>query len=168
MNCEVLQKALKQLGSIFYIYIALVAIYRGIIYFTKKGGERAELPLNSVTEAIVINRKKYLPSNTVYLFPGVGGRERYRDTKSVREIIKSQTNIAVTNHDLRRTFKSLGTELGINQVLIDELLTHAREGVDAHYIHPSMTRLREASQKIADHILVQANTDVPKVLSECW
>lgn len=135
---------------------------------TKKGGERAKLPLNSVTESIALNRKKYLPGDSVYLFPGVGGRGRYRDTKSAREIIKTQSGIAVTNHDLRRTFKSLGTELGINQVLVDELLTHAREGVDAHYIHPSMTRLREASQDIADHIMGQAGIDVCKELLDRW
>ena len=41
-------------------------------------------------------------------------------------------------------------------MLIDELLSHAREGVDAHYIHPSMTRLREASQKIADYMVGKA------------
>jgi integrase len=145
-----------------------IDLQRRCFTITKKGGERAELPLNSVTESIVLNRKKFLPSDCVYLFPGVGGRGRYRDTKSVREIIKTQSGIAVTNHDLRRTFKSLGTELGINQVLVDELLTHAREGVDAHYIHPSMTRLREASQAIADHIMGQAGIDVCKELLDCW
>ncbi len=145
-----------------------IDLQRRCFTITKKGGERAELPLNSVTESVVLNRKKFLPSDSVYLFPGVGGRGRYRDTKSVREIIKTQSGIAVTNHDLRRTFKSLGTELGINQVLVDELLTHAREGVDAHYIHPSMTRLREASQAIADHIMGQAGIDVCKELLDRW
>ena len=134
----------------------------------KKGGAKAELPLNSVTECIVINRLNYLPRTAEYLYPGIGGRGRYRDTKNVREIVKEQSGLSITNHDLRRTYKSLGTELGINQVLVDELLTHARKGIDAHYIHPSMTSLRDASQKIADHILFQAGLNVEKSLMDRW
>lgn len=61
--------------------------------------------------------------------------------------------------EARRTYKSIGTELGINSVLVDELLSHAREGVDAHYVHPSMTRLQDASQRIADYMVNQAVLD---------
>ena len=96
------------------------------------------------------------------------GRGFYRDTKSVREIVKNQTGVAVTNHDLRRTYKSIGTELDIHPVLIDELLSHAREGVDAHYIHPSMTRLREASQKIADYMVGKAGFNLVDDLLDRW
>lgn len=114
------------------------------------------------------NRQNYLPRDSEYLFPGIAGRGYYRDTKSVREIVKSQTGISVTNHDLRRTYKSIGTELDINSVLVDELLSHAREGVDAHYIHPSMTKLREASQRIADYMVSQAGFDLINRLTDRW
>ena len=88
--------------------------------------------------------------------------------KSVRVIVESQTGISVTNHDLRRTYKSIGTELDINSVLVDELLSHAREGIDAHYIHPSMTKLREASQKIADYMIQKAGFDLVDRLVDVW
>ncbi len=145
-----------------------IDLNRLVFNIIKKGGDQVELPLNTVTEAIIRNRQKYLPKDAEYLFPGIGGRGYYRDTKSVREIIKSQTGIAVTNHDLRRTYKSIGTELDINSVLVDELLSHAREGVDAHYIHPSMTKLRAASQKIADYMVDQAGFDLIDKLLDRW
>ncbi len=137
-----------------------IDLNRLVFNIIKKGGDQVELPLNTVTAAIVRNHQDYLPEDTEYLFPGMGGRGYYRDTKAVRDIVKSQTGKSVTNHDLRRTYKSIGTELDINSVLVDELLSHAREGVDAHYIHPSMTRLRDASQKIADYMIKQAGFDL--------
>ena len=145
-----------------------VDLDRLVFKIIKKGGDQVELPLNTVTAAIVRNRQNYLPKDSEYLFPGIGGRGYYRDTKSVRGIVKSQTGISVTNHDLRRTYKSIGTELDINSVLVDELLSHAREGVDAHYIHPSMTKLREASQKIADYMVNQAEFDLIGRLIDRW
>ena len=141
---------------------------RLVFKIIKKGGDQVELPLNTVTAAIVRNRQDYLPKDAEYLFPGMGGRGYYRDTKAVRDIVKNQTGISVTNHDLRRTYKSIGTELDINSVLVDELLSHAREGVDAHYIHPSMTRLRDASQKIADYMVKQAGFDLIDELTSRW
>ena len=141
---------------------------RLVFKIIKKGGQQVELPLNTVTAAVVRNRFDHLPRNAEYLFPGIAGRGFYRDTKSVREIVKNQTGVAVTNHDLRRTYKSIGTELDIHPVLIDELLSHAREGVDAHYIHPSMTRLREASQKIADYMVGKAGFNLVDDLLDRW
>ena len=150
------------------IRTADIHIERMIFTIVKKGGDRVELPMSSVTAAVVCNRMAYIPAGSTYLFPGVGGRGHYRGTKSVRAIIKDKTGISVTNHDLRRTYKSIGTELGINTVLLDELLSHAREGVDAHYIHPSKASLRNASQKIADYMVEKAGFNLIERLTERW
>lgn len=141
---------------------------RRTFWIVKKGGKRAELPLNTVTEVIVKNRLANLPNDIEYLFPGVSGTGHYYDTKQVREIVEKNCGVSVTNHDLRRTYKSIGTELGIHPVLVDELLTHERAGVDAHYIHPSLSKLREASQRIADYMTKQANINVEGELTAVW
>jgi hypothetical protein len=78
------------------------------------------------------------------------------------------SGVSVINHDLRRTYKSIGAELEISPILIDELLSHAREGVDAHYIHPSMTKLREASQRIADYMIKKLCFDLAARLKSSW
>lgn len=148
--------------------MADIDLERSVFTITKKGGDRATLPLNSVTATLVKNRQDHLPSEVEYLFPGVSCRGHYRDTKAVRLIVQKETGIAVTNHDLRRTYKTIGAELGINQILVDELCCHVREGVNAHYIHPSMTSLREASQRIADYILKGADFDLIDELLAHW
>jgi len=134
----------------------------------KKGGEDACLPMNSVTEAICINRLEHLPKDVEYLFPGITGIGRYTDTRKARSKINELCNVRLTNHDLRRTYKSIGAELNINGILIDELLCHSRGGVDAHYIHPSMGSLRSASQKIADYIIEKSGIDFVGKLTHVW
>ena len=150
------------------IRIADVDLNRHTFKIIKKGGKQVELPLNTVTETIVRNRIANLPEQTEYLFPGITGSEHYRDTKDVRKIVKEVSGVSVTNHDLRRTYKSIGAELDVSPILIDELLSHTREGVDAHYIHPSMTKLREASQKVADYMIVKSCLELTKELTAAW
>ena len=150
------------------IRIADIDLNRHTFKIIKKGGKQVELPLNTATETIVRNRLANLPEQTEYLFPGITGSGHYRDTKDARKIVKNASGVSVTNHDLRRTYKSIGAELEISPILIDELLSHAREGVDAHYIHPSMTKLREASQRIADYMIKKSGFDLVAVLKNSW
>jgi len=56
----------------------------------------------------------------------------------------------VTPHDLRRLFKSVGTELGIDPTIVNILVGHALTGVDKSYIESlRIGILGEAVQKIA-------------------
>jgi integrase len=150
------------------IRIADIDLERQTFKIIKKGGKQVELPLNTVTDSIVRHRLKHLPENTEYLFPGVSGSGYYRDTSGVRTIVKKASGVSVTNHDLRRTYKSIGAELDVSPILIDELLSHVRGGVDAHYIHPSMTSLREASQRIADYMVQKSGFDLTRKLTDNW
>jgi hypothetical protein len=59
----------------------------------------------------------------------------------------------VTPHDLRRLFKSVGTELGIDPIILNLLVGHALKGVDRHYLaRLRISVLRAAAQRIADEI----------------
>ena len=76
-----------------------------------KGGEYIELPLNTVTETVIRNRLPHLPDDNVFLFPGITGTSHYTGTAEVRRIVKEVCGVEITNHDLRRTYKSLGAEM---------------------------------------------------------
>jgi len=59
----------------------------------------------------------------------------------------------VTPHDLRRYFKTVGAELGIDPTILNLLVGHAIKGVDKHYIAKlRLSVLRAAAQKITDEI----------------
>ena len=141
---------------------------RGIFKIINKGGMELELPLNSYTRAIVENRLKNLPVDSQYLFPGIGGGSHYRDTTDARSIVKELSGIYMTNHDLRRTYKSIAIELHLNPMIVDDLLGHTRGGVNAHYVHPSIAALREVSQKICDYMVNASHINVVKELTRSW
>jgi hypothetical protein len=67
----------------------------------------------------------------------------------------------VTPHDLRRLFKSVGAELGIDPIILNLLVGHTVKGVDKHYLAKlRINVLRAAAQRIADEI------DNPRELPE--
>jgi hypothetical protein len=54
---------------------------------------------------------------------------------------------------LRRYFKSVGTELGIDPTIMNLLVGHTVKGVDRHFIaRLRLSVLRHAAQRIADEI----------------
>jgi hypothetical protein len=59
----------------------------------------------------------------------------------------------VTPHDLRRLFKSIGAELGIDPTIMNLLVGHTVKGINAHYLAKlRLSVLRAAAQRIADEI----------------
>ena len=59
----------------------------------------------------------------------------------------------VTPHDLRRLFKSVGAEIGIDPVILNLLVGHTVKGVDKHYLAKlRISALRAVAQRIADEI----------------
>jgi integrase len=59
----------------------------------------------------------------------------------------------VTPHDLRRLFKSIGAEIGIDPTDMNLLVGHTIKGVDSHYLaNPRLSVLRAPAQRIADEI----------------
>jgi hypothetical protein len=59
----------------------------------------------------------------------------------------------VTPHDLRRYYKSVGTELGIDPTIMNLLVGHTIKGVNKSYIAKlRRSILLAATQKIADEI----------------
>jgi hypothetical protein len=59
----------------------------------------------------------------------------------------------VTPHDLRRYFKSVGTELGIDPTIMNLLVGHTVKGVDKSYVAKlRLSVLRAAAQRISDEI----------------
>jgi integrase len=59
----------------------------------------------------------------------------------------------VTPHDLRRYFKTVGTELGIDPTILNLLVGHSLRGVNKHYIaNLRLSVLHAATQRISDEI----------------
>ena len=106
---------------------------------TKTG--RSTRPLGN---AAVVVLREWLESNThpMLVFPGERGDRPADLKKAIANIFDAAGLQDARSHSLRRTFASIGDEIGFSEATIGEILGHARRGVTSrHYIVGLMQRL---------------------------
>jgi integrase len=114
------------------------------------------LPLPKYIIDLLLKRKS--ESKGKYVFPGYNPNKALvssnRQVKKV--IIESGVNFLL--HDLRRTFATYADSLEIKHTTIKRLMNHKDNDVTTkHYIQPSIERLREPMDEIANYILSKTN-----------
>ena len=68
--------------------------------------------------------------------------------------LEELTGLHITAHDLRRTFASVASKLDISTFKVKALTNHiSGNDVTADYVQIEFDDLREAMQRIADHML---------------
>jgi integrase len=68
------------------------------------------------------------------------------------EIGRSNPDGAVSLHDLRRTFGSIGVDLGHDEAVVDALLGHSRGKIKDTYLRRSDPVLAQVAEEIGEHI----------------
>ena len=121
-----------------------------------KNHEDHTLPLPKYIINLLLKRKS--ESKGKYVFPGYNPNKALvssnRQVKKV--IIESGVNFLL--HDLRRTFATYADSLEIKHTTIKRLMNHKDNDVTTkHYIQPSIERLREPMDEIANYILSKTN-----------
>lgn len=88
-----------------------------------------------------------------YVFPGKTGKSPIRDIDDMRLRVIEQSGVPFTLHDLRRTFATIASDLGISPYTIKRLLNHSSAGdVTAGYVVHTVDSLRDTMEKIGKEI----------------
>lgn len=110
-----------------------------------------ELPLPAQLKALLQDRKRR--SRPEFVFSDARGRM----PGGVRPAflrLEELTGLHITAHDLRRTFASVASKLDISTFKVKALTNHiSGNDVTADYVQIEFDDLREAMQRIADHML---------------
>ena len=112
------------------------------------------LPLSDYLYYLLKSRQD--ASNGLFVFSGNNSDKAivnpYKQIKKVRE----NSGVYFTQHDLRRTFATIADSLDIQHHIIKRLMNHTNNDVTIkHYVKPSIERLREPMNKIANYITQQ-------------
>jgi len=118
-----------------------------------KNGRPHAIPLLQTAQAVLDEHKNGSP----YFFPGrFDQTQHFHDgawDDRQRELIKRAGVAPFTAHDLRRTFRTLCSRLGVSREVAERLLNHAQPDLETIYNHHSyIAEKREALSKIEAHV----------------
>src|SRR6185369_3901984 len=112
----------------------------------------APRPLGKVAVAVL---RDWLERNThpKLVFPGARGDRPADLKKAIANIFDAAGLQDARSHALRRTFASIGDEIGFSEATIGEILGHTRRGVtNRHYIRRPDAALVAAATRISDRV----------------
>ena len=130
-----------------------------------KNGKDHTLPLPTFVLNMLAKRRREAPGGE-YVFEGEGAAGHLTGVKSAQQRVIDASGVRFSLHDLRRTFVTTAESLDIPIYALKRLLNHA-DGADvtAGYIVPSIERLREPMQRIADYLLPAMGVEHTPVIS---
>lgn len=111
------------------------------------------LPMTASIRAIFERRRSEREDTAKYVFPARGNGNLPASMSRTFERVCRETGFNFTPHDLRRTFATVASELGIDIYRIAATLNHRQRGVTASYVQKSTTILRETLEAIELSIL---------------
>ena len=117
-----------------------------------KNGDEFWLPTNSITEEILIRRKRVAKGK--WVFPSVTDASKPLFAAAIWRNLDRRFGLKLSTHDLRRTFSTYAESLDITPLTIKRLMNHRSGGdVTEGYIIPDVERLRKPSEKVAKLII---------------
>ena len=105
------------------------------------------LPITKTIKELLLNRK--LKSSGSYVFSGNNPKQALVNPYKQIKVVRNESGINFTLHDLRRTFATVADLLDIQHHIIKRLMNHSNNDVTIkHYVQPTIERLRVPMEKI--------------------
>jgi integrase len=116
-----------------------------------KAGRKLELPLTDLVHDMLAARRKL--GDAKWVFPSHGKSGHIEEPKFPLQQIAKATGVAVSAHDLRRTFITAAESCDISVMALKALVNHSLgSDVTGGYVQMTAERLREPAQKVCDKI----------------
>ena len=116
-----------------------------------KSGRKLDVPMSDVVRDLLVARRAL--GNARFVFPANSKSGHIEEPRAALDLVAAATGIAISVHDLRRTFISTAESVDISPIALKALVNHAVGGdVTANYAILSVERVRAASQRVADRL----------------
>lgn len=114
-----------------------------------KNRNPVKFPLSEITKEIIEGR----PQINEYIFPARSGKGRVKDPRGPMDKISAVAGVRVTAHDMRRTFRAIAGECGLelwkakllmnHRLNQDVTIGHYTETNDLRYLAPEINKIAE-------------------------
>jgi integrase len=129
-----------------------------------KGGKDEIIPLNESGKELLEEYKKLNPDNSLYVFPGRGGRQRTTIARQVNRI-KERAGLPKdfrSLHGLRHVYASMLASSGkVDLYTLQKLLTHKDPKMTMRYSHLRDEALQKAAN-LAGNIIADVIRNTPE------
>lgn len=111
------------------------------------------LPMTNTIKRTLRSRFDARVNDDKYVFPAKRDGNLPASMSRSFERVCQATGFKFTPHDLRRTFATVASEMGVDIYRIGAALNHSKQGVTAGYIQTTMNMLKETLEAIETAIL---------------
>ena len=117
-----------------------------------KNNKTHTLPMTSSIVRLFERRHSQSASST-FVFPSPRSLSRPNSFSRTFDRVSAEVGFEVLSHDLRRTFATHASSLGLDVLRIGEALNHSKQGVTAGYIQSTLDSLRTTLETVEKLLL---------------
>ena len=126
-----------------------------------KGGRRLDLPMSDFVHGLLVTRRR--AGDAKYVFPANSRSGHIEEPKFAFGQVAAACGITVSSHDLRRTFITVAEATEISPLALKALVNHSvGRDVTAGYVQIGTERLRQAAQRVTDHMFELCGVEQPE------
>jgi integrase len=113
-----------------------------------KAKRKLDLPMSDFVYGIFMERLRL--GREKYVFPATGAAGYIQEPKFPLKLVAATSGVAVSAHDLRRTFVTVAESAGVSPLQLKALVNHAPpRDVTAGYVQIAVEALRASAQRAA-------------------
>ena len=117
--------------------------------------------MSSFVRDLLVARRA-LGTEGQWVFPADSRSGHIAEPKFPLRLVAKATGIAISVHDLRRTFITVAESSDISPLALKALVNHALGGdVTSGYVQITTERLREPAQRVCDLMMRLCGIDIP-------
>jgi integrase len=124
-----------------------------------KGRRPLRVPLTTLVRSIITERRKARAPGCPFVFPARVVGQCLQAPGKAFDAIAAKTGIAVTPHDLRRSWVGCAREAGISDLHLKRLVNHVGTDITDRYHIVGDAELARAAQQVADAIAERCGLD---------
>jgi integrase len=118
-----------------------------------KAGRKLDLPMSSFVRDLLVARRA-IGHEGKWVFPADSKSGHLEEPKFPLGLVAKETGIAVSVHDLRRTFITIAEATDISPLALKALVNHAiGNDVTSGYVQMTVDRLREPAERVCRRMM---------------
>lgn len=127
-----------------------------------KAGRKLDLPMSSFVHSLLVARRAIGRDSSDFVFPASTRTGHIAEPRAGLDAAAKATGVAITPHDLRRTFLTHAEQADVSWLALKALVNHSIGGdVTENYTRITTERLRDPAQRVCDRLMALCEIEVP-------